>query len=380
MSATSPAAGHSRNLGPAVSECTLRFDFSTVPGIPFPPTGLCRSNSAPPLQSGDINLLRQVGFSHYTVHLEMYMDGWQEVFRKANSEAKGLKVPMLVELVFGTNVQGELEEFIGLCNSIFPFVDEVLVLQRDHPATPDGLLQKILPVIREGLHHVRLGVGTVSGFHVLAEQPNDLSDVDFIVYTIPSDPAYLQQVAGEIQSARSFAGGRNVYVKLEQMRSASTDHALLMHDACNFLSRVKVVLESGVDSLSLANSTDEHGLLRIQEQELHPDYFILTDLLSLKHGFVIPMLNEVPGPLIVLAMKAGASQMIMIANPSHQKVFIKLEGLEKDFTLRHIAVDSLAILLKDPSGYASLETHNLVPVQSTAAFSLDALSLAILES
>ena len=378
MNTTFPAGGHPKDPGQTATFQLQALEDIHHKTIPFPPAGLCRAVGAASLDPSEISMIRNGGFSHYNVFLALHREGWEDTFRKANSEAKGMKLPMMVELEFGEQWETEMMGFIALCNSIFPFVDEVLVLRKDHPVTPPDMIAQMLPSLREGLHHVKIGTGTTAGVDRLKAAHMADAATDFIAFTLPGIPDN-EQISSDILSARDLAAGKQVYAVMEQYRDLSADPNVSMADACNFLSRLKCILEAGIDSLSIAYASGENGLLAEQGRKIHPDFHILSALTGFRNSFVVPLGLSPDDGVISLALKSGTAWLILLGNPTLLPVSVYLDDNKPDCRLRTLGPADLESLSSDPDQFGKQAAQPVTLSKGQQVLLLDPLTIAFLE-
>ena len=94
------------------SEISVSFDRTNSHKIPFPPVGFCRLSKLDQLSKPEIVALSKFNFSFYTLLLNLFEEGWKDEFKKANNEAKGLRIPMQVIMQFGTEIESEIKVYI----------------------------------------------------------------------------------------------------------------------------------------------------------------------------------------------------------------------------------------------------------------------------
>jgi hypothetical protein len=340
-----------------INEHSVSFDRTNSHKIPFPPVGFCRLSRLDQLSKTEISSLAKLNFSFYTILLNLYSSNWQDEFKKANSEAKGLKIPMQVILQFGQDIDKELKDFIELCNSIFPFVEEVILLQKDFKVTPAGLLHKTLPILREGLHHVKIGIGSYNDLDEIIKQKPDLAEADFLSLPFQSgiDPdsiAYNHTDSAhqieQIHSLKSASSSKHIYVIPMSLNAGlsfltedpapliANDKHVLSYLAASgkAISNFKSLIFSGIDSISFYENggktevfSADHSNIKVENINSVPFFYLIREVLEMNSGFIIQAENSAPSLIDAFIFIAGGRIKVMLINLSGENQTISLGGV-----------------------------------------------------
>jgi hypothetical protein len=357
MNSSSQGLNSSISGGNKATEISVSFDRTNSHKIPFPPVGFCRLSRNDQMSKAEISSLSKFNFSFYTILLNLYSNSWQDEFRKANSEAKGLKIPMLVILQFGLNIDKEIKDFIELCNSIFPFVEEVIILQKDNKVTPPGLLHKVLPVLREGLHHVNIGIGGYIDLEEILKQKPDLSEADFLSLPfqtgINPDKNSPHQIDSKhqvdlIHSYKTAAHAKDIYVIPMSLNAGlsflaedtsqllEADSRLLHYLAASgrAISDFKTLIFSGANSISFYENggkaevfTADHSNINLEKINSIPFFYLLREVLEMNNGFIIQPINKSPELIDAFIFIAGSKIKVMLINLSAEAQAVSLAGI-----------------------------------------------------
>jgi hypothetical protein len=368
---------HSKGLkssilgGEKITEVSVAFDRTNSHKIPFPPVGFCRLSRLDQLSKAEIGSLAKLNFSFYTILLKLHTTDWQDEFKKANSEAKGLKVPLQVILQFGQDIDKELKEFIELCHSIFPFVEEVIILQKDNKVTPAGLLHKTLPSVREGLHHVKIGIGSYNDIDEIVNQKPDLTEADFLSLPFQTgiDPESVSDWHIDsdhqielIHSFKTTYPSKQVYVIPMSLNAGlsflsedpahlfSNDNRLISYLAASgkAISNLKSLIFSGIDAISFYENagkvevfTADHSNIKVENINLIPFFYLLQEVLEMNSGFIIQPENSSAALIDAFIFSAGGKIKVMLINLSAEKQVVNLSGLSQNAKI--IMYDSQSI-------------------------------------
>jgi len=321
------------------------------------------------LSKADILSLIKLNFSFYTVLLNLSSINWQDEFRKANSEAKGLKVPMQVILQFGTEVDKELAEFIELCQTVFPFIEEVIILQNGSKVTPSGLLHKTLPFLREGLHHVKIGIGSYSDLEEIVKQKPDLNEADFLSLPFQNGTFLdssensrfnIQHQIELIRALKSASSSRHLYVI---PNSLNTGLSIFNENPPDFLrneqlkmsfldisgkaiSNFKSILFAGADSISFYENggkidifSADHSNIKFENLKSIPFFYLLTEVLEMNNGFIIEAENSSSSKIDALILNSAGRIKAILINLSPERQAISLGGISLHSKIKILDVD-----------------------------------------
>jgi D-apionolactonase len=388
---------------------------STEKEIPFPCIGVARSSRPEPLTAIEAGWLRELNFTHYHVSISLGKENWQEDFKKANAEAKALKLPLQVALRLSANEKAELEEFIMLCNDIFPFIEEVMIFKEQEPVTPPGFLEALLPILRDGLHHVKLGVGTREDFVEINRHRPSEPDADFITFSLnpqvhASDPQTLvENIEGQkyiFESLHSFIGDKSIYVGPVRLKPADRDvyHAATDNPPASMDPRqaslfaagwttgtIKVLAESGATAITLFETVGEQGLLfgdhkslfpgsfDSEQSRVFPVYYLLREVMSMNHGFVIACNCTQPLKSNALLLSHDNTRKLFIVNHTFEQLTTSVPGITGSYTSKILDLSSLKDAAGDPAYFSSLAGTEQMAGPEGVSCELGPCAIAILD-
>lgn len=358
----------------------ISVHFSENRQIPFPPVGLCRTDTASPIEAVKLDLLKQASFTFYQVKVELFRNEWSERFRMANTEAKKLKIPMQVCLVFGDNADDELETFIELCNSVFPFIDEVIVLRRNCEVTPSGLLPGILSSLREGLHHVKIGVGTLDEFDALEHDPPAMAGAGFLTFSVHGQIPAHRSVSSIMSAALTLAAGQEVYVCAFSGAGNEESHANLTQNTAGIIHLINALIEGGAASLCAGETIGAGGMFDTEESGPSAVYFLLREILSMNKGFMLVSEIEPASEAGIIGLKSGSQYKLILVNPTAETMNFHIDGIPGIHTARLLSPVGMIKLADNPELFGQSERKAIVMDNNSLKFALDSFNIAILES
>ncbi len=191
-------------------------------GTPFPAVGIGHAAEGPALGPPEVAWLRALRLHHYRVDVSLHAPGWEAGFARAVAEARKLALPLEVALFFGADPAAEADAFAQRCRQEAVPLAALLVLHRDHKATPPGLPAAVVPRLRRALgDHVPIGGGTDAFFAELNRSRPAAPELDFLGFSVnPQVHATdalslvenLEAQAFAVETARGFSAGRPVAV------------------------------------------------------------------------------------------------------------------------------------------------------------------------
>lgn len=350
----------------AITQINVIIDKQNSHKIPFPPVGYCRHARLEQLTKPEIAALSQFNFSFYTVLLELSDPLWKDDFKKANNEAKGLKIPMQVILSFSSSVDSELSSFIEICNFIFPFVEEVIILQAEHKITPDGLLQKILPSLREGLHHVKVGIGSLEDINEIVNARPAMNDADFLsvpfILTEKDTVNTLRQL-DLVHTLKSGSHGKDIYLNPLNFKAGLKEYSLdpegswsteqqkkdSIYNSGKLISIFKSLVFSGAGAISIYENDEKSPIFKVDYSNVNlekiasfPEYFMLKQVLEMHNGFIIQTNTSAPGSLDAFVFTAGGKTKVILINLSSAELSVSLSGISAHAS--YITFDAVTLL------------------------------------
>jgi hypothetical protein len=191
-------------------------------GTPFPAVGIGHAAEGPGLGPPEAAWLQALHLHHYRADVPLHAPGWEAGFARAVAEARKLALPLEVALFFGADPAAEADAFAQQCRQEAVPLAALLVLHRDHKATPPQLPAAVVPRLRRAAGDpVPIGGGTDAFFAELNRSRPAAPELDFVSFSInPQVHATdalslvenLEAQAFAVETARGFADGRPVAV------------------------------------------------------------------------------------------------------------------------------------------------------------------------
>jgi hypothetical protein len=112
------------------------FALRPSAALPFPAVGLGHAAEGSPLGPREVAWLKALPLHHYRADVPLHAPGWREGFARAAGEAKKLDLPLEAALFFGADPAAEADAFARACRQEAVPLAALIVLHRDHKATP----------------------------------------------------------------------------------------------------------------------------------------------------------------------------------------------------------------------------------------------------
>lgn len=328
----------------------------------FPSTGICRTWRKEPLNEAELNIIRETGFSHYRIEIDLTSEEWQSFITDACAEAALLNLPVELALFLDDNAVEQCTAVTGLLDYLHPDIILLIVYHKYQPCTPDELSDAIIPLLRSSLPGIRIACGTNANFAQMnRNRPRSLMP-DLRCWSIhPQEHASdyatlvenLRAQACTVESARDFRPQKDIWItpvtiarRFNANLGFHTDinrndeypaadlRLKNMRGACWVAGSFKYLAESGVAGISFLETAGDAGIIDSgsldgQEGKMngekvclfpvshlfrfllkHKEYKILTlkstdrlsaEALGLVHGtlLVLAVINYTPEPKVV---------------------------------------------------------------------------------
>ncbi|NMC42165.1 MAG: hypothetical protein GYA43_13505 [Bacteroidales bacterium] len=387
-------------LGKTKADEPVRITFSEEE-VPFPSVGIAGSSMVQALDDAESILLRAVGFDHYRIDLHLADPAWPEIFTFSNTDARKLKLPLQIALYISQNPGDEVRTFLQKCFDIFPMVDDVIVLSEEAEATSAELFHEVEPLLREGLHHARIGVGTNRHFAALNRFKPYPLQADFLAWPVNPQMHFddssvliknLQAQVDIMTSASSFAEGRLLYVTPVSLKpqllgtgiqdssgndkrfSSVDSRQMSLYAAGWTLGSFKYLAEHGATAITFFETIGERGIIQGSKPPVHPDafpafpgmvfpvYFLLRELLTMKEGKIIKSNVSDPEKISALLCSYGTQHKLFIANHTTETISVILPVKSQSLNITMLDLSSVRqnLILDKDSPLLQIQSVNLV--------------------
>jgi hypothetical protein len=382
---------------------------------PLPSIGIGQSSEFATLHQHDVDLLKQLQFSHYRVDLkpgDVDLEGqWKQAVKASNQ----LNWPIELALHFGSEPDREIEKLKALCLLYVPTLKNVLVFSRNHKTTPETLIKKLLPALRTHFPGVPIGGGTDCFFTELNREPVNHSDLDFLSYSVNPQVHHfdnqslvetLKAQAYTLESARSFAQGKPVHVSPITLKMRFNPNAtgpepqispnelptqvdtrqMSLFGAAWAMGSLKYLSQHDAASLTYFETIGSRGILQGSQEPLYPDifkskkemlfplYWVFKQLLEGDTVEIIDSESSQPLKLEVIAWESAGKQKIMVANFTPDQQQLGIHAWKQTFEMLPFNEGNFHSFVSDP---AYLDKAIWKPVSNQ--ISLEPYSLAMLK-
>jgi hypothetical protein len=375
---------------------SISVSVDTENRVQLPALGLRRPEQNEKLGDVELKLIKRLDLDHYRVDLHFKDENWSQLFSTGNSEAKKLNLPLLMALHFDQDPSSEAKLFVEKCFDIFPQIEEIILFMEGRDATPHNLFDEVEALLREGLHHARIGVGTAYNFAEFNRNGPYPGRADFLAFS--SNPQIhagdnrtlienLQAYSSVIKTAVHNEGNRPVYISPVSLQPFGTgqDYSVDPRQDSLFgagwtLGAIHQLAEAGAHALTIFGSCTELGILPASEKntgtQVSPVFLMMAALLELK-GFVVKTVSSDPLSLDALVCTSGNKTRVFLINHSGNAISVKVQGISGDAVWLRIDPALLRSCRLDPDEFAKADNQSL-QLDSNAAFSLSPYSIGII--
>ena len=380
----------------------------------IPHIGLSQSSMRSDLTSAETQLLRALKLDHLRADIKLYSDNWKTSLLAARTCAGKIGVPLDIALYPAPDVKESVKEFAWLCNTEKLNIKFIRLFSYDSKSTDTETLQLAVPLLRDLLPRVEIGAGTDCFFTELNRERTPVNLIDFLTFSInPQVHAFDIQSLTEtleaqkyvVESAREFAGGRDIHVspvtlkmrfnpnatgpdpepQPDELPSDVDTRQLSLYGAGWTLGSLKYLIESGADALTYFETVGWKGVIMGDQASSLPDKFpadsgqvfplyqVFKWLLEYKDGAVIESRSSDPLVADGLILERNGDIRMLLANFTPQTVSVRLPYRN----VKHMAVlDELGIhaFMNNPSDLKSTSIElqmDTVDLQPFAVICLD---------
>jgi len=146
--------------------------------------GLGISTVKTDLNEQEIAWLRSTKVDHLRADIELFNTNWQRELSRAAAQAKALHWKLEAVLHFSENYEQEASDFLAYDLSKSVSYHSILLLKYRQAGLETNVQRFLINAFRKVLPHVKLGIGTDAYFAELNRANLDVSDVDFIGFSI----------------------------------------------------------------------------------------------------------------------------------------------------------------------------------------------------
>lgn len=350
------------------------------PGINFPRIGLGIASHRQPLDTREVERLRNLKLSHLRVDLNLSSADYASALRQAAAQSSALDVPLICALILSDNYADELQRLASELDRVQPKVWTWQILQQVGWLS-NGVTYRILRGTDEALELARnvlkplapnalIAGGTFYDFNELNALPPNASLVDMVSYSINPqrhtfDNASLVETlaiqAETVKTCRRLCGDLPIAISPITLRPrpspieplAPLDPApdrlspyvdprqMSLFGAGWTLGSVRHLAESGAHSITYFETTGWCGVMETKAGSprphafhslpgsVFPVYHVLADLGEFAGAEVVPTTSNLPLCAQAVALHEGGRTRVLVANlgSTPQRITLRLETM-----------------------------------------------------
>jgi hypothetical protein len=278
------------------------ISINTEKILPFPMIGISRSTRPAPLTEEELRILKRIRFDHYRIDIYLFSNDWKVKLESGLSEATSLGYKTELALFFDENFEVQIQEFIKLITALTIDIALVLIFHRTFFSTPNFLIDRVAPQLRDALPGALIGCGTNANFAQLNRSRPESANTDCICYSIhPQEHASdnltlienLQVQRDTVESARSFSSNKEIWVSpvnIQRRFNANTstfesfreeddlppqvDSRLMsLYAGCWTAGSLKHLIDGGIKGVTYFETVGERGIMQGDYDSHWPDEF-----------------------------------------------------------------------------------------------------------
>lgn len=336
------------------------------PGI-LPEIGICRSSDIEKMLPEDMRLIRDAGFNHYRIDLELSRPGWESLLEHACAEAKSMGMKTETALFFPVGNETVNANLIPALEKQRDCIGRLILFTADHLCS-DSLNRKIIPKLRLSFPGVEIGTGTNANFAELNRNPPGMEMADFISYAISpqihasDDLSVIENLEAQpdtVSTAKSLSNGKPVLISPVTLKprfnvvATSTDRDNHMNSEGTLpdrfdqrqsslfcagwtLGSLKYLSESGVSSITYYESAGRGGIIHggqppvsadlfpAKKGDIYPVYFLFRELKKFRPAWVMKTTASESQLFSSLYLDTDHGKILILANHSGDRISVRL--------------------------------------------------------
>ncbi len=308
----------------------------------------------------ELKIIRDLEFDHYRFEIDFSRNNWPEVWDWRVREAIAMQLDLEVWLYFSDQFLDEASEFSNLLDQLPAEMNtDLLILHRGFKTSPDLLLERVTPLLRQVGKTVFIGAGTDVFFTELNRERVKTDGVDFISYPVnPQVHAFDDATMAEntraqaytVESARYYFNSLPVHVSPVTLRPrlagdlevtdglpADADpRQTTLFGAAWTLASLAHLSASGAASITYFEAVGAKGIIGNSqplkgsgwsptENNLFPMYHILRSFLRHKSASWLPFSSSRPLEVQAFGFREGRKIRILLANLNSKSIAVRLE-------------------------------------------------------
>lgn len=364
--------------------------------MPLPQIGVCRSTRNSVLSDKETGILRKISFDHYRAELYLFNDNWKQEADDSTGEAERLGFALRFALFFDDAASDQVQAFAGWVSERKPRIREIMIFHGRSKATPENLIDLVVPVLKQVLPGAKIITGTNANFAQLNRTRLVSPQVDALCYAIhPQEHASdnltmienMQAQADTVESTGKFSRGKEIHagpVNLirrfnagketyehpheDTMLPPQVDSRILsVFGACWTTGSLKYLISAGVDSITYYETAGERGIIQgnypsrwpgqfpAADGMIFPVYHVFRLILNNSNYNVAESRSSNPLKVEVLALKLQKSFRLFISNFTSEPQEVKLTIPSGELKIRTLDHSSIQKCYNDPDWFFNTE-------------------------
>ncbi|HZY24517.1 MAG TPA: hypothetical protein VFE71_01715 [Bacteroidales bacterium] len=395
----------------------ISISFNKRKIFSFPLIGVGQSTRHQSLRSGEIEILKKIKFDHYRVDLYLFDKDWRNKGDIAFEESIYLEYNLELAIFFDGDYNNQISQFLQWINTkkVEPIV--ILLFQKNGLPVTSPCLNEIGPLLKRGIPHVMIGLGTNANFAQLNRNRPQPESGDNICYSIhPQEHASdnsslaenLHSQRDTAESAMEFANNRKIWispVNIQRRFNANianyekqndvpefppqVDSRLMsLFGACWTIGSLKYLFYSGIKGVTFFETVGERGIIQGDFNSRWPDdfrsckgmifpvYFVLKYILENKNFVTLECISTHPLEIDSLVITDGRHLKIILVNFTPEIQNVSINDCSGEFSLRKINQDNYTYAVSD-AGW--LEKSSTITVKFSEPLFVEPFSITFLE-
>ena len=390
----------------------LTLEISSTDTRPLPQIGLGVASHGEPLNTGELERLKQLNLSHLRVDIDLTQPDYESTLRRTIDEAQALGVSLELALFLTDAAAEELQGFATAVEQVKPPIGRCLIFHKTEASTS----AQWVDLARRYLTGTKVGAGSNAYFTDLNRGRPPVDALDLVCYSInPQVHAFdnsslietLEAQAVTVESTRQFASGLPIAVTPVTLLARFNPNAtgpelepapgelppqvdirqMSLFGAGWTLGSIKYLSESGASSVTYYETTGWRGVMETANGSPLPEkfrslpggvfplYHILADVGEFAGGEILVSKSSDSLKVEGIALRKNGKTRTLLANLTPDSQQVRVENLTGTVRVRHLNETNAQAAMESPEVFRA-EAGDLLQTTS-GILELDLLPHAI---
>jgi hypothetical protein len=383
----------------------------------IPVMGIGSSSRPEPITGSEINIFRDLRFDHYRVDLFLFFPDWKVKAETAFAESIKLAYQLEFALFFDDDFDYQVTQFIFWIKDKKTDTGLFILYHRSSKTTPDSIISKVVPLLRNAIPGVKVACGTNSNFAQLNRNRPESDLFDLFTYSIhPQEHAsdnitLVENLQGQgytVESAKHFSNSKGIWISpvtIQRRFNANKENyeqtfnysglpsqvdsrLMSLLGASWTAASIKYLSEAGVEGVTYFETVGERGIIQGDFPSRWPEDFksvkgmifplfhVFRFILDNKAFVVNASLSSDPLTVDILTLSHGIELKMILMNFTGVIQTVRLKDIYGEFRMKQLNAGNFSEAASDMKWYQKQSATQIDPVKKLL---LEPFSISFIE-